>query len=240
MGNPAGIEIVHIAVNLQKGQDFQTENFIRRAGYKWVLEDTNRTLARMFGGSGQPIFAIINGVADSPSHSQWELLLQRNGYGSRNHPIQSFQNVIDQVQAPIQNVDQKFEDWVSEHLLPTDQNGLGHDPDQDGSSNFLEFAMGTDPTNATSFSKLEVRRSVSTESSLGIELIYREAKNRTGFNFKLFKSESLNSWEPYQAKESSILKVDKNSYFDIQIQIGSGSSATFYRIDLIKESTTDI
>lgn len=99
-GNQAGIPVVHIAINLQAGQDAQTDNFIRQAGFTTVANDVERRLARRFQASGQPIFAIINGVANSPSHRQWELLLNQSGYGTTRHPIDTFRSLIDQVKAP--------------------------------------------------------------------------------------------------------------------------------------------
>lgn len=98
-GNPDGIPVVQIGINLQLGQDALTDNFIRQAGYDYVANDTSRVLARRFQASGQPIFAIINGVSNSPSHKQWELLLHQNGYGTTQHPIAQFRRVIDSVKA---------------------------------------------------------------------------------------------------------------------------------------------
>ena len=37
-GNPAGIEVVHVGINLQSGQESQTQNFVNRAGLDVVLE----------------------------------------------------------------------------------------------------------------------------------------------------------------------------------------------------------
>ena len=93
--------MVQIGINLQAGQDSLTDNFTRQAGYEYVADDTRRSLARQFQTSGgQPIFVIINGVANSPSHAQWELLLHQNGYGTSRHPIDLFRSVIDSVEAP--------------------------------------------------------------------------------------------------------------------------------------------
>jgi uncharacterized protein YjdB len=99
-GNPEGIPIVHIGINLQAGQDAQTDNFIRQAGFKIVANDVNRALASRFQSSGQPIFVVINGVANSPSHKQWEILVNQNGYGTTQHPIEAFRAAINQVRAP--------------------------------------------------------------------------------------------------------------------------------------------
>jgi len=98
-GNPAGIPVVHVAVNLQPNQESQTQNFVDRAGFELVAEDFGRALAGRFQAGGQPIFAIINGVANSPSHRLWELLLHQDGYGQSQSPIAAFRSAIDAVQA---------------------------------------------------------------------------------------------------------------------------------------------
>ncbi|MFN0066320.1 MAG: TlpA disulfide reductase family protein [Limisphaerales bacterium] len=102
-GNPAGLPVIHVAVNLQGGQESQTQNFINRAAFGLVLEDFSRALANRFQSGGQPIFAIINGVTNSPSHRPWELLLHQDGYGTRDFSasIADFRATVDSVQAPL-------------------------------------------------------------------------------------------------------------------------------------------
>ncbi len=96
-GNPAGIEVMHVGVNLQGGAESQTQSFATFYGISLVLNDFDRALANRFQDGGQPIFAIINGVDGSTSHDQWELLYTALGYGSLNAPIQTFRSVIDSV-----------------------------------------------------------------------------------------------------------------------------------------------
>lgn len=101
-GNPEGIPVMHVAVNLQPNQEAQTRNFVDRAGFEFVLEDFNRALANRFQSGGQPIFAIINGVAGSASHRQWQLLAHQDGYGQRDfsESLVKFRAAIDAVMAP--------------------------------------------------------------------------------------------------------------------------------------------
>jgi len=100
-GNPAGIPVVHVGVNLQPGAERQTQTFVDRAGLELVLEDFDRRVASKFASSGQPIFAIINGVANSPSHRQWELVYSQLGYGQTQFPIEAFRSAIDAIQKPV-------------------------------------------------------------------------------------------------------------------------------------------
>jgi thiol-disulfide isomerase/thioredoxin len=100
-GNPAGIPVVHVGVNLQPGQETQTQNFVTRAKLDLVLQDFNRALANRVATDGQPIFAIINGVINSPTHKPWELLYSRRGYGQTTFPVADFRAAIDAVKAPV-------------------------------------------------------------------------------------------------------------------------------------------
>lgn len=96
-GNPGGIPVLHVGVNLQSAQEAQTQNFVTRAGYNFVLEDFGRSVASRIASGGQPIFAIINGVTNSPSHKPWELIYSRAGYGQTTFPVAEFRHAIDAV-----------------------------------------------------------------------------------------------------------------------------------------------
>lgn len=98
-GNQNGVEFMHVAVNLQSSQESQTQGFLDAYGIETVWNDFGRDVSDLFQTGGQPIFAIINGVANSPSHAQWELLFTRSGYNSLNAPIATFRNAIDSVAA---------------------------------------------------------------------------------------------------------------------------------------------
>ena len=69
-GNSNGVEVMHVALNLVRTDAARTDGFINRYNFGFVLEDTSRLVANRFADGGQPIFAIINGVANSPSHKQ--------------------------------------------------------------------------------------------------------------------------------------------------------------------------
>lgn len=102
-GNPDDLEVMHVALNLEGGAGWvsETTNFISFYGISQTLNDFDRAVANRFQTGGQPIFAIINGVAGSSSHQQWELLYSELGYGSLNAPIQTFRSAIDSVAAAV-------------------------------------------------------------------------------------------------------------------------------------------
>lgn len=107
-GNAVGLPVVYVLCNLQG--DFTardragTDAFLSRFGPDVVvLQDNNRALQRRFtSAAGQPTFAVINGVKNSPSHRPWELVFSLHGYTSpgRVQPVLEFQAAIDSVQAP--------------------------------------------------------------------------------------------------------------------------------------------
>ena len=103
-GNQHGVPVLHVSVNLQAGAETQTQNFINFYKLGYVAEDFNRAVANRFATGGQPIFAIINGVANSPSHKQYELVYSHLGFGNLNAPIASFQAAINSVRAGVAEV----------------------------------------------------------------------------------------------------------------------------------------
>lgn len=105
-GNPDGISVVHVGINLEANNEAKTQDYVSSAGLQRVWEDFNRALANRFIDFGQPIFAIINGVAGSPSHEQWELLYVQAGLGQLTFPISTMRAAIDAVQAapPVEGI----------------------------------------------------------------------------------------------------------------------------------------
>ncbi len=96
-GNAAGVPVIHVSVNLQGGQEAQTQQFVNAYKLGLVLNDFDRALANRFQSGGQPIFAVINGVAGSTSHRQWQLIFSQLGYGTTQAPIADLQRAIDSV-----------------------------------------------------------------------------------------------------------------------------------------------
>lgn len=99
-GNPNGVKVKHVALNLQGSAETQTQAFVDRYQLGLVLNDFDAAVANRFQSGGQPIFAIINGVKDSTSHQQWELVYSLLGYASTNQPIQTFRERINSIEGP--------------------------------------------------------------------------------------------------------------------------------------------
>ena len=100
-GNNYGLPVRHIALNVQGGAREQSDIFIAKYNMGTVLEDYDRAYFYQFNyGGGQPLFAIINAEANSPSAGQWELLYTRLNYAGNEAPDISalMRPVIDSVQ----------------------------------------------------------------------------------------------------------------------------------------------
>jgi thiol-disulfide isomerase/thioredoxin len=107
-GNPSGVPVLHIAVNQESASFYQppTENFITQQGFSPVVNDYNTTSTNkvrfLFQSSGQPIFAVINGVTNSPTHRPWQVLVNHLGYGDTdfNQELANFRALINAVEGP--------------------------------------------------------------------------------------------------------------------------------------------
>ena len=108
-GNPYGVPVLHIAVNQEPSTSYQTatDNFINQQGFGIVMNDYatsgSPAVRFQFQNGGQPIFAVINGVTNSPTHQPWQVLVNHLGYGDTdfNQELAAFRAVIDTVQPSV-------------------------------------------------------------------------------------------------------------------------------------------
>ncbi len=106
-GNPFGVPVLHIAVNQEALASYQsqTDSFITQQGFNPVMNDYDTTTTNrvrfMFQSSGQPIFVVINGVTNSPTHKPWQLLVNHLGYGQTDfkQELANDRALIDAVQS---------------------------------------------------------------------------------------------------------------------------------------------
>jgi thiol-disulfide isomerase/thioredoxin len=80
-GNPAGLPVVVIAINVEPGHPERTADFVRRAGLELTADDVrHEALARFDEKNALPLVVVINGRADLPGRKPWELLYRKVGY----------------------------------------------------------------------------------------------------------------------------------------------------------------
>ena len=108
-GNPYGVPVLHVAVNQEASSFYQasTDNFINQQGFGITVNDYEGSVINpvrfQFITSGQPLFVVINGVTNSPTHQPWQILVAEQRYGQTdfNQTLAGFRAVIDTVQAPV-------------------------------------------------------------------------------------------------------------------------------------------
>lgn len=80
-GNQAGIPVVVLAVNIESQNLPATQSFITTSGLKNVANDFNGAAWNLYNTQDSiPLFVILNGVAGSQSHDQWEVVHAGAGY----------------------------------------------------------------------------------------------------------------------------------------------------------------
>lgn len=96
-GNAQGVPVTVVSVNIESENPASTDIFINQVGPELVVDDFDAIAWNNYNiTSGMPLFVVINGVANSPSHAQWEILHNQAGY-----PGSEFlQDLINQIQAP--------------------------------------------------------------------------------------------------------------------------------------------
>jgi thiol-disulfide isomerase/thioredoxin len=110
-GNPQGIPVLYLFVNQESSSAYQTptSNYIntKLSPSTIVLNDygvpgSNPARTR-FQNSGQPVFVVINGLTNSPSHAPWQVLVNHLGYGDTdfNQELANFRAAINAVQPPV-------------------------------------------------------------------------------------------------------------------------------------------
>jgi len=115
-GTSNGIPVVHVVANLERDASWQaqTDTFLRARGVSICGNDyttTNVNVVRNLfapptpsNPNPRPVFAVINCMSNSPSHPQWQLLINHieAGGGAKNYSanIAAWRTIIDSVQAP--------------------------------------------------------------------------------------------------------------------------------------------
>ncbi len=110
-GNPYGVPVLYMFVNLESGGSFQssTTSYINNnlSPSTIALNDYgipgSSPVRTGFQSSGQPIFAAINCVTNSPTHTPWKLLVNHLGFGDTDfsQEVVNFRAAIDAVQPPV-------------------------------------------------------------------------------------------------------------------------------------------
>lgn len=95
-GNVHGVPVSVLGVNIESLLPQNTDEFIETAGMEHVVNDTSKSVFDQFTVTdAKPLFVIINGVADSPSFDQWEVIGLSEGFPG----AESIKSIVNQVEA---------------------------------------------------------------------------------------------------------------------------------------------
>ena len=125
--------------------------------------------------SYQRRLVVVNMLAGSPSHQQYEILFSES---SDNPDTAAAKLAIDAVQAAPAGT--TYEAWKMTHGFAASQDGPDDDPDHDGWCNLLEYHAETNPLSGSS-----VPSPTLTRTPVGFTYTYRRAMDRIGVTHTL-------------------------------------------------------
>lgn len=91
-GNPNGVPVHLLSINVEAKQRARTLRFIKKTGIKNVLDDAGGTVFSQYGGKALPFVLILDGTARESANSKWRVVYGRSGY-------QGFENLRRQIDA---------------------------------------------------------------------------------------------------------------------------------------------
>lgn len=211
--NQNGIEVVSILLATEPGgSNISTTNSIASLnGYQVAGLDATDGGQNLRDGfayfRGEPITfwpvsdrrraIVINGSANSSSHSQWEIL-----YNELAPTYPDMVTAINSIQAGPVGLD--YTTWQSGFTFPEGSAGPHDDPDGDGAGNLFEFFSGTDPLDSTSRSLGELQRDDDT-----ITFSYQRAKDRLGIAHQL-QTGPLDSFANFTPETTETTPISEN------------------------------
>ena len=219
-GNPAGIPVVVLGVNIEMNNKSATDQFVENSGMTLVGDDTRAQGWRKYSKGYVPHFAVVNGVAGA-NYQQWEILHSNYGYRGANY----YKRIADKVEYS-EVLAGSFDDWVADQSLPLDEASPGDDPDNDGRSNLLEFASGTDPIDSMSQSDCGCENN----GDGTLSLHYKAANETQGIIDRIEYSYDLVTWEEYLEANAIKIETPGINHKDIEFIIShSGPDPIFLR-----------
>jgi thiol-disulfide isomerase/thioredoxin len=96
-GNQSGIPVVVLPVNIESQNLPATQSFITSSGLRNVANDFAGNAWNLYNTSDSiPLFVVLNGVAGSPTHRQWEVVHSGAGYPGATY----LRSVINSIEGP--------------------------------------------------------------------------------------------------------------------------------------------
>ena len=79
-GNPNGIPVQVISVNVEPEEAKQTAAFIKKHGPSLVVDDKDGATLKSFGGAGLPYIVVVDGTRGTAARPEFEVVYRRAGF----------------------------------------------------------------------------------------------------------------------------------------------------------------
>ncbi len=95
-GNPAGLPVRVVSINIERDNPKLTEKYIRETGAELVLNDFDAALLEKLGGIGTPFIAIMDGSRATKDKVEFRLLYRSTGFEG----TKKIREIIDAIKPP--------------------------------------------------------------------------------------------------------------------------------------------
>ena len=95
-GNPHGLPVRVLSVNIEKAEPKRTAEFFRETGVSLVLNDADAALFEKFGGVGAPLLVIIDGTRATRDAPDFRVLYKESGFSG----TKKLRQIIDGIKPP--------------------------------------------------------------------------------------------------------------------------------------------
>ena len=94
-GNPAGVKVQVLSVNIEDGRPAATDQYIRENGAEFVATDHDGKLLKSLGGEGTPFIVVIDGSRATKENAEYKIVFHSLGYGG----TRQLRKVIDAIKS---------------------------------------------------------------------------------------------------------------------------------------------
>lgn len=152
-GNPHGVKVHVVGVNIEKSKPVETDEFIREIGMKEVVLDEDGRLLDELGGAGTPHIVVIDGTQAMDGKGVFRIIYQKSGFEG----VQRMRRVIDEIkparkpaakngsgpasalladflEVPITQTLEVGTDWMTSKDISSSSHSLNHELNRSGTT----------------------------------------------------------------------------------------------------------